>query len=75
MSGAKVRRARVEDAAEIARVHVDSWRTTYAGLVPADHLASLSYERFEQNWLRESNDYREGVKASSDRREPVFTGT
>ena len=36
----------------MARVHVDSWRTTYAGLVPDDYLAGLSYERSEQQWRR-----------------------
>lgn len=42
-----IRAARLEDAPGIARVHVDSWRTTYAGLVPADYLADLSYEKME----------------------------
>ena len=45
-----IRRATVEDAAGIAQVHVDSWRTTYAGLVPDDYLASLSVEQRKQNW-------------------------
>ena len=31
-------------------------------------------EAFEQNWLRETHDYREGVQASSQRRAPSFTG-
>jgi GNAT superfamily N-acetyltransferase len=38
------------DAAAIARVHVDSWRTTYRGLVSEDFLAALSYERREHMW-------------------------
>ena len=37
--------------------------------------AATERESFEQNWLRETNDYREGVLASSERRDPVFTGT
>ncbi len=41
----RVREATLADANGIARVHVDSWRTTYAGIVPADYLAGLSYER------------------------------
>ena len=45
-----IREASPIDAAAIARVHVDSWRTTYAGIVPADYLASLSYARREQFW-------------------------
>jgi GNAT superfamily N-acetyltransferase len=45
-----IRPARVDDAAAIARVHVDSWCTTYVGIVPDEHLASLSYESREQRW-------------------------
>ena len=45
-----IREASPRDAAAIARVHVDSWRTTYAGIVPADYLANLSYTRREQFW-------------------------
>jgi GNAT superfamily N-acetyltransferase len=45
------RLAQVDDAPAIARVHVDTWRTTYAGIVPAEHLANLSYERCEARWL------------------------
>jgi GNAT superfamily N-acetyltransferase len=45
-----VRDARLEDAAAIARIHVDSWRTTYAGIVPDEYLASLSCERREEIW-------------------------
>jgi GNAT superfamily N-acetyltransferase len=48
----RIRDARHADVAAIARVHVDSWRTTYAGLVPEPYLAGLSYERSEQQWLR-----------------------
>ena len=47
-----IREARAVDAAAIARVHVDSWRTTYAGILPSDFLASLSYEEREQSWSR-----------------------
>lgn len=45
-----IREAAPADAEAIARVHVDSWRTTYAGIVPADYLANLSYGRREQFW-------------------------
>ena len=47
-----VREARYADAPGLARVHVESWRTTYQGIVPADYLASLSYERRQQMWER-----------------------
>ena len=45
-----IREARRADAPQIARVHVDSWRTTYSGIVPADFLAKMSYEDFEARW-------------------------
>ena len=45
-----IRTAQVTDAAAIARVHVDTWRTAYAGLLPAESLAGLSYDQREQRW-------------------------
>lgn len=45
-----IREATPKDAAAIARVHVDTWRTTYAGILPADFLADLSYVNSETNW-------------------------
>ncbi|HEY6540477.1 MAG TPA: GNAT family N-acetyltransferase, partial [Ktedonobacteraceae bacterium] len=45
-----IREARIEDAAGMAKVHVDSWRTTYAGIVPDSYLANLSYARREAFW-------------------------
>lgn len=37
-----IRPATVADVSGIARVHVESWRTTYAGIVPSEYLAGLS---------------------------------
>ena len=45
-----IREASVPDAAAIAKVHVDSWRTTYTGVVPDEYLAQLSYEQQGQSW-------------------------
>jgi GNAT superfamily N-acetyltransferase len=45
-----IRLAHPEDAAGLARVHVDTWRTAYRGIVPDAHLDSLSYEQREQRW-------------------------
>ena len=50
MEPAQVREARQEDAAAIAHVHVDSWRTSYRGIVPESFLAGMSYEDFEDHW-------------------------
>ena len=45
-----IREATADDAAAIARVHVDSWRSTYEGIVPADYLENLSYDDHEGFW-------------------------
>lgn len=42
-----IRPAVPADAPAIARVHVDTWRTAYRGIIPADFLAQLSHERSE----------------------------
>lgn len=47
-----VREATLEDLPAIARVHVDTWRTTYVGIVPERVLANLSYARREETWKK-----------------------
>ena len=47
-----VRRGQAGDAASIARVHVDSWRSTYAGMLPEDMLVKLSSADHEARWWR-----------------------
>ena len=46
----RIREATPDDIPGIARVHVDTWRTAYPGIVPAEHMAGLSYERSEARW-------------------------
>jgi GNAT superfamily N-acetyltransferase len=48
----RVRAAVERDAEAVAHVHVESWRSTYRGLVPGDYLAGLSVERRSDNWRR-----------------------
>jgi GNAT superfamily N-acetyltransferase len=45
-----IRKAEAKDALAIAKVHVDSWRTTYADIVSSEFLASLSYEQRAEMW-------------------------
>ena len=55
----EVREATPDDAESIAVVHVASWQWAYAGLLPADRLASLSTQQRAQRWsevLTEPND-------------------
>lgn len=46
----RIRTARWADAPEIARVRVDSWRTTYRGMLPDEYLDGLSVEYHTRNW-------------------------
>lgn len=46
----RIRKAGIEDAAAIAFVQVDSWKTTYAGIVPESFLTSLNAEAGSRRW-------------------------
>jgi GNAT superfamily N-acetyltransferase len=45
-----IRGAQGKDAASIARVDVDTWRTTYPGIVPQESINSRSYEQRTNVW-------------------------
>src|ERR1041385_8579918 len=45
-----IRPAAPEDAPAIARVHVESWRTTYRGIFPQGLLDGLSIEDRARSW-------------------------
>jgi ribosomal protein S18 acetylase RimI-like enzyme len=46
----KVRRAVLEDAESIGLVQVESWRKTYAGILPDAYLESLNIEKHSMIW-------------------------
>ena len=46
----EIRLATIEDAGAIARTHVASWKATYPGIVPQDHLDSLNVEESAGRW-------------------------
>lgn len=48
----RLRSARPGDAAGIARVHVEAWRTTYAGALPDAFLRGLSIPEHTARWTR-----------------------
>lgn len=54
-----IRQAQVNDAPAIARIHVDTWRTTYTGLIAEEYLAKLSYERGRTQWIENLTDQKE----------------
>src|SRR5215471_3162626 len=63
-----IRPARPGDAPSIARLDVETWRTTYAGVLSSVYLVGLSERRRELGWrgviLREPRDVR--VAAGED---------
>jgi GNAT superfamily N-acetyltransferase len=45
-----IRLAGVTDAEAIAKVHVDTWRSTYVGIVPDAYLSALSTSQRAEYW-------------------------
>lgn len=63
-----IRAARVEDAAAIGEVYVETWRTTYAGMVPDSVLLEMNEEIQGVRWAGVIEHDRELVKVADDAR-------
>lgn len=48
----RLRQAVLDDAQDIANVHVASWQRAYSGVVPANYLASLDPDARAEQWRR-----------------------
>lgn len=46
----RVREAREPDVPEIARIHVEAWQTSYAGIIPDDYLVRLTATGQQRQW-------------------------
>lgn len=51
-AGYEFRPLTVDDAENVARLHIAIWRDTYAGMMPAEKLASLDAGRSTEAWRR-----------------------
>ena len=51
-----------------------SIRATMRGNIGERYRAATTHEGKEQAWLRATQDFREGIRASAERREPKFEG-
>jgi GNAT superfamily N-acetyltransferase len=45
-----IRKAELSDAARVAEVHIESWRTTYAGIIPEEILKNLDHNERASRW-------------------------
>ncbi|URZ04723.1 GNAT family N-acetyltransferase [Clostridium felsineum] len=46
-----IREANIKDVNDIARVHVDTWKTSYSKFIKEDYLKNRTYEWQAQKWL------------------------
>jgi len=51
-----IREAKVSDASVIAKIHVDTRRTTYKGIIPDEQLLKMTYENKEKGWTNRIGD-------------------
>lgn len=47
-----IRKAHKSDLSFIAKIHVDTWNTSYKGIIPDEYLKGRSYKEQEQKWLQ-----------------------
>ena len=50
LRGLRVRTARPEDAADLARIYIDSWQDTYAGVISHTLLGAMSLRTHTARW-------------------------
>lgn len=87
MSEISIRTARLDDAGPIARLDVETWQATYAGILGTPYLAGLMPGRREAGWAnllrRDAASVKVAVNAGdvvgfgscgASRAEPDFTG-
>jgi len=67
----KIREAKLTDATGIAKVHVDSWRTTYKNIISNEFLQKLSYEQRTNSWIQNINDQSNYVLVAENMEEEI----
>lgn len=67
MSGGTIRTATADDGAAIARIHVETWRSTYAGILPDAYLVRMNVTGQRRIWRQ--------TLRTTGRRHQVFVAT
>jgi len=67
MNGEPIRAATADDGAAIARIHVETWRSTYAGILPDAYLVRMDVAGQRRIW-------RQSLRAGSHRHQ-TFVAT
>jgi ribosomal protein S18 acetylase RimI-like enzyme len=66
-----VRSARPEDAADLARIYIESWQDTYPGIISSSLLGAMSFKGHAQRWrdmIRGANRRNGAVLVAEDAR-------
>jgi GNAT superfamily N-acetyltransferase len=61
-----IRPATAQDAAGIAKVYVDAWRSTYAAILPHRGLLGMSYEQQTRQWAWIIRDHGQSVIVATE---------
>ncbi len=71
-----IREAGIEDAAGIARVHVETWQAHYRGQIPDDYLDGLSVEKRAERWRKNFGNFKPKVKlfVAEDKKNKTILG-
>ncbi|WP_263350709.1 GNAT family N-acetyltransferase [Acidicapsa acidisoli] len=62
----QIRPAQSNDARAIAHVHLESWKTTYPGIIPEAYIASLKVGDGEQRWQQQLESETNDIFVSHD---------
>jgi L-amino acid N-acyltransferase YncA len=64
--GNMIRQAIIQDAAEIARIHVSAWQAAYRGIVPQTYLDSLDIDARRKRWVQNLENASNNIYVAED---------
>lgn len=61
-----IRQATINDADEIARIHVETWKAVYNGIIPDAYLQGLSHEKRAAHWCENLKKAAKGIYVAQE---------